>query len=191
MLDKNWQSGRFAVLMIEIDCQPFCSFMTDEREIAFDKTALVRGVFNLANDTSMATKPDEYSYWDVGELNAKCTVAELITAMGPWIRAKKNDLLLSEKSAIYNANKGIIHRGKLVVHSVESFNFQRYIKNQGSAELAIFMFEEYTIENILLVDQLSHAFTNNNAKKADVVIQGLLINSKILAVDNLLELCQY
>ena len=191
MLVKNWQSGRFAVLMTEINCQPFCSFIIDEREIAFDKIALGRGVFNLANVTAMATKPDKYSDWDVGELNAKSTVTELITAMGPWIRAKKNDLLLSEKPAIYNANKGIIHRETLVVHSAESFNFQRYIKNQGSAELAIFMLEEYTSENILLVDQLSHAFANNNAKKVDMVIQALLINSKILAADNLLELCQY
>lgn len=82
--------------MTEIDCQPFCSFMINEREIAFDKIALGRGVFNLANVTAMATKPDQYSDWDVGELNAKSTVTELITAMRPWIRAKKNDLVFSE-----------------------------------------------------------------------------------------------
>jgi hypothetical protein len=191
MLVKNWQSGRFAVLMTDIDCQPFCSFMIDEGEIAFDKIALVRGVFNLANFTAMTTKPNEYFDWDVGELNAQSTVAELITAMRPWIREKKNDLVLSEKIAIANASEGIIHGEKLTAHSAESFNFERYIKNQGSAELAIFMLEEYTTENILLVDQLSHAFANNNAKKADTAIQALLINSKILAADNLLELCQY
>jgi hypothetical protein len=53
------------------------------------------------------------------------------------------------------------------------------------------MLEKYTTENILLVEQLSHTFANNNTKKADMVIQALLINSKILAADNLLELCQY
>ncbi|MFQ3276759.1 MAG: hypothetical protein ACI8SZ_001084, partial [Colwellia sp.] len=44
---------------------------------------------NLANVTAMATKPDQYSDWDVGELNAKSTVTELITAMRPWMRAEK------------------------------------------------------------------------------------------------------
>ena len=71
-----------------------------------------------------------------------------------------------------------------------SFNFERYLKHQGSAELAIFMLDEYTSENILLVKELSQAVAVHDGKKADDIIQALLVNARILAAENLLHLCQ-
>jgi hypothetical protein len=191
MLNKNWQSGRFAVLLTAIDCQPFCSFMIDEGEKISDKFDLDRGVFSLINLAAISTQSDDYSGWIVGELNAKSAVDELISAMQPWIKEKENNAALSEKVIASNISKENIHVGAVGAYSPASFNFERYIRNQGSAELAIFMLEEYTVENTLLVEQLSHAFVSENATKADTAIQSLLINSKILAADNLLHLCQY
>ncbi len=192
MLQKNWQSGRFAVLMTEIDCQPFTTFMIDEGDKSSNSIALDRGVFSLtsASASAITTKPEVYTDWLVGGLGAKSTVAELTAAMQPWIKEQKSDSVRLEKVACSTSQNDIITMDALETFSSGSFNFERYIKHQGSAELAIFMLEEYTAENILLVEQLSHAFTQNDSKQADTVIQALFTNSKILAADNLLQLCQ-
>ena len=71
-----------------------------------------------------------------------------------------------------------------------SFDFERYLKHQGSAELAIFMLDEYTTENILLVKELSQAIAVHDGKKADDVVRALLVNARILAAENLLHLCE-
>lgn len=190
MLQKNWQSGRFAVLMTDIDCQPFTPFMVDEGNQPSGRSTLVRGVFSLGNFTGITTKANGYSHWIVGKLSATSTVDELITVIRPWIREQKLDISLSQKVRQPNLNKEVntgISAGNVPV----SFNVEQYIKHQGSAELAIFMLDEYTVENILLVEKLSHAFMNDDAINANVAIQALLVNSKILAADYLLHLCQH
>ena len=191
MLDKNWQSGRFSVLITEITCQPFCSFMIDEGDKPSDKMGVVRAVFTLSGLTAITTKSDDYSDWIVEELNAKSAVSELIIAMQPWLKEQNSVSVRSDKVIKSNVNIESIHGEVLAVSSPGSFNFERYIKHQGSAELAIFMLEEYTTENNALVEQLSRAFSSDDTTKANAAIQALLINSKILAADDLLQLCQY
>ncbi|PKG81601.1 hypothetical protein CXF85_19310 [Colwellia sp. 75C3] len=191
MLDKNWKSGRFSVLITEIDCQPFCSFMIDEGDKPSDKKGVVRAVFSLVGLTAITTKSNAYSDWIVEELNAQGAVSELIIAMQPWLKEQNSVSVPSEKVVKSNASKESIHGEALAVYSPGSFNFERYIKHQGSAELAIFMLEEYTTENICLVEKLSHAFGSDDTTKANAAIQALLINSKILAADDLIQLCQY
>ena len=197
MLEKNWQSGRFAVLMTEIDCQPFTAFMVDEGEKSSNRIALTRGVFSLGDMIDITSKSKDYSHWVLGELNAKSAVSELITAMRPWIKEQKCGNFATEKvtqiTSSHN-NISVIAEDKLALTGLKqahSFNFERYLKNQGSAELAIFMLEEYTTENIVLVKELSQAFTVNDTKKANTVIQALLVNGRILAAGHLLHLCQH
>ncbi|PKI17781.1 hypothetical protein [Colwellia sp. 12G3] len=191
MLQQHWQSGRFAVLMTEIDCQPFAHFMVEEGDQYSDNIALDRGVFSLAGFTGIPKKPEEYSGWIVGELDAKSAVDELITTMQPWIKEQKSESCLSEQVIPLNKGKETASAQVLAVNSPVSFNFERYIKHQGSTELAIFMLGEYTAENIFLVEQLSHALTCDDTEKAEAAIEALLINSKILAADNLVQLCQH
>jgi len=196
MLQQHWQSGRFAVLMTEIDCQPFTGFTIDEQEEHSAIVAITRGVFSLENRVNIKAKSEDYSHWVEGELSAESTVNEVVTAMSPWIKEQSFGSYTPEEQvtqvASNNNNIDVVAEDDLALTSLNqahSFNFERYLKHQGSAELAIFMLEEYTTENIVLVEELSHAFTVNDVKKADAVIKALLVNGRILAADHLLQLC--
>jgi len=182
MLQKNWKSGRFAILMTELYCQPFTTFMIDDKKL--DQLALIRGVFSLESAIDISNKSADYSHWIMGKLNAKSRVSELTVAMMPWIKEQKNESVSATK-----VTRPHIAEPR-VKDSSDSFNFERYIKHQGSAELAIFMLQEYTAENTLLVEQLYQEFMGNNATEIEITIQRLLVNSKILAAKNLSSLCQ-
>jgi len=198
ILQQQWKNGRFAVLITEIDCLPFTEFMIDKDEKFSCGDSLTRGVFSLDNLNNVTTKSECYSHWVQGELNAKSTVSELVTAMKPWIKEQSCGSLTPEEQVTQvtssNDHIDVVAEDELVFASLNqthSFNFERYLKHQGSAELAIFMLEEYTTENTVLMEELSQAFTVNDIKKADAVIKVLLINSRILAADHLLQLCQH
>jgi len=196
MLHQHWQSGRFAVLITEIDCQPFTEFTIDEEE--HNAVAITRGVFSLGSLVDITAKSEGYCHWMLGELSAESTVSELVTAMKPWIKEQSCGSFTPENQVTQvtssNNNIGVVTEDELALeflNKAHSFNFERYLKHQGSAELAIFMLEEYTTENIILVEELSQAFTVNDVKQADAVIKALLVNGRILAADHLLQLCQH
>lgn len=198
ILQQHWQSGRFSILITEIDCQPFTGFTIDEGEEDSATVGIIRGVFSLGSLVDIRTKSEGYSHWMLGELSAESIVSELVTAMKPWIKEKNRRSFTPKEQVTQiissNDNIGVVAEDELVLASlnqVHSFNFERYLKHQGSAELAIFMLDEYTSENILLVEELSQAFTVNDFKKADAVIKALLVNGRILAADHLLQLCQH
>ena len=192
MLQQYWQSGRFAILMTEFDYQPFTAFMIDEEEIYSTRTPLTRGVFSLSELRDFNAKSERYSHWLHGALKPDCSVSELVTALQPWIKEQGCKNLIKEEKALQVAD-GTLSEEQVVLSPVEkeySFNFERYLKNQGSAELAIYMLDEYTTENRLLVEELCQAVAVHDGKKADDVIQALLVNARILAAERLQHFCQ-
>ncbi|TMM45621.1 hypothetical protein [Colwellia ponticola] len=195
MLEKNWQSGRFTLLMTEIACQPFIRFITDTDAKPSAKDTLVRGVFDLIKRTDSRKPPSAYEHWVIGEVTADSTENEIIAAMRPWLTLQKKAGEALEKVSVANTKNNtetpVIQRTSLARERSVSFNIERYIHHQGSAELAIFMLAEYTAENTVLVKQLSQAFINDDAIKVAVAAQSLLVNSKILAADYLVHLCQH
>jgi hypothetical protein len=197
ILQQYWQSGRFAILLTEIDCQPFTEFKVEEKGTPFTSMLLTRGVFSLSDQLEFIARSEKYTHWVFGDLKAKSTTSELVTALLPWIKEKDCDNLITEEKALQvtSNNDGIDALPEeefALTSSIKeySFNFERYLKHQGSAELAIFMLDEYTSENILLVKELSQAVAVHDGKKADDIIQALLVNARILAAENLLHLCQ-
>ncbi|PKH88471.1 hypothetical protein [Colwellia sp. Bg11-28] len=198
MLQQHWQSGRFAVLITEIECQLFTRFTIDEGEEHSAIVAITRGVFSLENRVDIKAQSENYPLWVLGELSAESSVSELVTAMTPWIKEQRCGSYTPEEQVTQvtssSNNIGAIAEDELALTSLnqaDSFNFERYLKHQGSAELAIFMLEEYTTENIVLVEELSQAFTVNDVEKVDAIIKALLVNGRILAADHLLQLCQH
>ena len=198
MLEKNWQTGRFAVLMTDIDCLAFSTFLVDEDETISVEFALERGVFSLASSVDLSNKSEDYTHWLVGELNANSSVDELISAMQPWLKEQVSSECGSNNTVQLMPDKALTVNGVQYESSVTaamadapSFNFEQYLQHQGSAELAFYMIEEYTTENIELVAQLSQAFSINDANNADSAIKALQVNGKILAANNLLHLCQH
>jgi hypothetical protein len=197
MLHKSWHSGRFAVLITELTCAPFIDFIVDEVLVSSQKTALPRGVFTVDTVLSFDDQESDFSHWNQGKLSADSSIDELMTAMSPWLKEKARTPVLSNTLKQTNTNDesdfSVIKGGRSVIAATmpsQSFNFELYIKHQGSAELALYMLEEYTSENTLLVERLSKAFTINDVGSAEIVIEALMVNARILAAGNLLKICQ-
>jgi HPt (histidine-containing phosphotransfer) domain-containing protein len=70
------------------------------------------------------------------------------------------------------------------------FDLDGYINNQGSAELAFFMLDQYIDENKRFVKALNNAFEDNDIANTQQNINSLAQNAKILAATNLLQLCK-
>ncbi|ALO33531.1 hypothetical protein CMT41_01440 [Colwellia sp. MT41] len=197
MLQENWQSGRFAVLLTEINCQAFTHFMVDEGDKTSENLALKRGVFSLDSSVVLANKTEAYAHWLVGELTANSSIDDLIIAMQPWLNEQVSDAFSSNNKSQVIPVKSFAFSDQQAESTLSatmadspSFNFDRYVQHQGTAEIALYMLEEYTAENSELVAQLSQAFTMNDDKNVALAIQALGVNGKILAAEYLLQLCQ-
>lgn len=192
MLNMAWRSGRYAVLMTDIDCQPFIRFMIDELDNSTKIVAMPRAVFNLSKEASVSKVTDAYSHWLSGNISVDININELKSIMTPWIKepSDKSKEAIKVASGSFSAEAEAI-KNNISSESIESsFDIEQYIKNQGSVELALFMLEEYADENIALVEKLNASFNDNDMDKFKELIQQLQVNSNILSADDLIELCQ-
>ncbi len=197
MLNKYWQSGRFALLVTEIPCTPFSDFIIDELSANGDKSSLARGVFSLCKSLSFENGCQEFSTWTIGELVADGSVDDMLTVLNPWIKPQSHTLTEGSEASVINQNQAdtenTLGSDEINVfkqsEQASSFNFNRYLKHQGSAELALYMLEEYTSDNIMLVESFAEVLAENETEQASEHIQSLAINAKILAADTLIDLC--
>ncbi len=197
MLAKSWESGRFAVLMTEVSCTSFTPFKVNEQGTMQENIGLPRGVFTLDSALSLETK-EEFTHWSSGQLSANSSIDELITAMLPWIKEHESKTVATDKLTQVNSGSESENKSGEVSNAAlasstqaQSFDFERYIKNQGSPALALYMIDEYTSENSVIVERLVKAFYVNDVANIDIAIQALAVNSKILAADHLHHLCDH
>jgi hypothetical protein len=191
MLKKKWHSGRFTVLMTEFSYTSLTRFTSSKEGMVQESIYLPRGVFTLGGTLAVNTK-EEPAHWSYGQLNADSSIDQLVTAMKPWIKEKKKVTSVNHNNG--DLSSGIDKKIQQVTFSnlpAKSFDFERYIEHQGSAELALYMIGEYTIENTLLVTRLEQAFDAGELDKAEIAIQSLIVNGRILAADYLLYLCEH
>jgi len=197
MLNKYWQSGRFSLLLTELPCTPFSDFIIDEPYFSGEKASLARGVFSLCKSLSFENGSQEFSSWTIGELVADGSVDDMLTVLNPWIKAQSNTLtndiesftVIQSQTPADNTSVSDELNVFKQSEQASSFNFNRYLKHQGSAELALYMLEEYTSDNIMLVESFAEALAENETDQAAEHIQSLAINAKILAADTLIDLC--
>jgi len=197
MLESKWQSGRFAALITEISCAPFIKFKTSDQSTTQETSDLPRGVFLLDSELSLEIK-EEFTHWAFGKLTADSAIDELVIAMKPWIKEQSSKALATNELTQVNKDKEskskagrVLNIGLASSAQVHSFDFERYIKNQGSPALALYMINEYTSENSAMVERLEKAFYGNDVTDIDIAVQALAVNAKILAADCLLHLCEY
>jgi hypothetical protein len=195
MLQKYWQTGRFSILITEIECSPYISFVSDEILDSQGKPILPRGVFTLDSTLSFTLDTQKRPGWAQGKLSADSSFDTLIEAMIPWIKDRTditviaNEIIpVSNESTLSETVEG--EQGAKLSKDKLSFNFERYIKHQGSIELALYMIDEYTGENVFLVDGLNKAFVTNDMAAAEAAMSALMINGRILAANDLLNTCQ-
>jgi len=197
ILASKWNSGRFSVLITELPCTAFVHFMIGEQSSIQEAAELSRGVFTLDNDLLLEVK-EEFSHWTFEKLSENSSIDELIKALLPWLKERTSYASTTKIIAQVDSlsDKGIA-TGKAsdiaLVPSMhaQSFDFEGYIKNQGSAALALYMIDEYTSENSAMVTELVKAFYGNDIANVDSAIQTLTVNSKILVADYLQHLCDH
>ena len=199
----RWKTGQFGILITEFIETAFVE-MTNTPSINIGVFSLTDSKFNVSNRSNINT-------WYKGKLTKESTLTELINALSPWIRLKSNlkskseqvlktalplsrpkndrshntglpdianELFITQVADVYSQNKNEM-----------TFDFSRYLFNQGSAELAFFMLDDYTQDNHQQLNTLIEAIKGKNIATAKLSIATLVLNANILAAPRLQILC--
>ena len=92
-------------------------------------------------------------------------------------------LLLGVRSAQHTENSATAS------HDEAAFDFSQYLTHQGTAELALFMLDDYTQANHQQLDALIEAIKAKNIAEAQLAVAALTLNAKILSAPALQSLC--
>lgn len=103
---------------------------------------------------------------------------------------KTNDAEIKNDSEMQQPLQHSPLRPEIQQTRLSIFDLDGYINNQGSAELAFFMLDQYIDENKRFVKALNNAFEDNDIANTQQNINSLAQNAKILAATNLLQLCK-
>ncbi len=193
---KQWKSGRFSLLITEFEQSPFVDF-TDNLA---DGSRLQRGIFSLGHSFTLPND-DKISDWHVAKLaeslNLTAYIKQLATVLSPWLKIKTSNAVVSTKNKqsikVSQANISPLLEQKSSLNSQikAAFDFELYFLNQGSAELALYMLDDYIAENLALVTKLTQALALEDFNIASDVISSLLLNGKILAATELIQCCHH
>jgi hypothetical protein len=205
-----WETGLYCILFTEF---PNTSLLKMTSKPLVDVA-----VFSLTEEIPNSEKNTYFDDWHLGQLVAQPTLDELSTILAPWLQCAKTltssesmDLKSSEQ-LIEDVNEEIIEdsydeinekhdqdNDELVItelaeplteDSIEAvFDFSRYVDNQGSVELALFMLDEYGQDNHQQLDILIYEIKDKDFNKAKEAIIQLQFNAKILAAAELTKLC--
>jgi len=193
---KHWKSGRYTLLITEFTASPFIQFTHNS---SYD-CPLMRGVLTLGH---LLIKPagNNFTQWQVAELteNANTTlyIKQLATLLSPWLKTKLPTVLESDKddtsTKIADEEGALSFKQQLTINDQlkPAFDLELYIVNQGSAELALYMLDDYVVENLTLVTALNQALALDDFKVASDSISSLLRNGKILAATKLINFCHH
>lgn len=192
---QQWQSGRYALLITEFAQSPFVDFIPE----FIDDNRLQRGIFGLGHSFT-SPEASEFSTGKVSALtkNGYSTAAinQLKTLLSPWLRLKPSSIIEPCHNAVIEAvdsNEPFVDKQKvaLIPDNNVVFDFDSYLLNQGSAELALYMLDDYVVENSTLVAELTQALASGDLTLAHATVSSLLLNGKILAATDLIEFCQH
>jgi HPt (histidine-containing phosphotransfer) domain-containing protein len=103
---------------------------------------------------------------------------------------KTNDSEIKNDNELQQSLQNYPLQAEIQRTPLSTFNLDGYISNQGSAELAFFMLDQYIEENKVFVKALNNAFEDNDIDNIKDNIDSLTKNAKILAAKNLLQLCK-
>ncbi len=197
-----WKTGEYNLLITEF---------AETALLEMTSKPLVKvGVFSLADVVPQSKNNAYFETWHFGKLTRNSTLAELINALAPWLKqaqGNKNinsshidinhnvselpinyfdeseEFVITEVASIYTENSTQPNNDNLV------FDFSQYLQHQGTAELALFMLDDYTQDNHQQLDTLVKAIKAKNIEKAQLAISALALNAKILSAQELQSLC--
>jgi hypothetical protein len=193
-----WQTGLYSLLITEF---------AEKALVEMTSKPLVDvAVFSLTDVMPTAENDAHCEHWHFGKLSKENTFTELVEVLAPWLKAKPH---VSATNEIESDNNALAQHteylddsddsDELVITQVPSvfvedkdgavFNFAQYLHHQGSAELALFMLNDYTRDNHQQLDTLIEAIKAKNIEEAQLTISALTLNAKILSAQELQSLC--
>jgi hypothetical protein len=193
---ERWKTGLYCILFTE-----------------FSETSLVKmenkplvdvAIFSLTDHVPSSENDKYFDGWHIGQLTEQSILADLRVVLAPWLQYDKSSnksessALILPETLIDCIDEGEEMITELVVSFAEAhtegnieaaFDFSQYLHHQGSAELALFMLDDYAQDNHQQLDLLVNSIKARDFYKAKDVIIELQLNAKILAASELEQLC--
>jgi len=212
-MNKFWQSGRYLLIFTEFEQSP-CIDLSVGKGVHRGIFTFKNNLFLQESGKPIAEQ------WLFAEVPKLSKIDELVALLQPWLKANRTKVSKLEKIPdiknlhIAEQTKDTPvealpilepeqHSEKLdkvlssldltpVVTQVEEqvFNLELYAKNQGSAELAVLMLDEYIDDINQGVSALSQAIDEQNYSQGISLLRSIIKVSLIIAADDFIDLCQ-
>jgi len=210
-MNKFWKSGRYLLLFTEFEQSPCIDLSVGK--------GVRRGVFTFTDNLFIQESNEAIAeQWLFAEVPELTDINKLVTLLEPWLKAKHTQVAKVEKPPedkeinIAEQSKSLASQPVIraaqdnekldsvlsaldltpVVQDVQEqvFNLDKYAKNQGSAELAVLMLDEYIDDINQGMSELSQAIKEQNYSQGISLLEELLKVSLIIAAENFSSLSQ-
>jgi hypothetical protein len=198
---KFWSSGRYLLLFTEFEQSPFIE-MAAGKDVRRDIFTFNQSNFSIKENLKLADKSV------VSIVPALNDIDSLVSLLQPWLKAKHTNVVSIDKLAVQNneerrsisaevrATPQEIDEVLSLVESApktskrEVFNLVKYAQNQGSAELAIVMLDDYIADIDQAMEKLSIALEAQNYQQGVSLVNSLIKTSTILATQDFTDFSQ-
>ncbi len=205
-LERLWQSGRYLIVITEF------TFLKHKIK---DTDDIVRGVFKLSNHNdkqSFISKSGFPKSWRTGYLAPTLDIQKITQQLSPWLKQEHsiNEKQVNKHNLTVNLpdNAGVDSRVNITNTVVEysldqvldqpkaiktikaAFDLTQYAQNQGSAELAAFMIDDYIADIHVHVSTLERALDEKNYLLVDRSLQSLILLANVISAKDLLNHCR-
>lgn len=182
----QWRSGRFLILITEFDEMP-------ETDLAVGN-AINRSIFTLEDTLYCDKLQQAKGNWQVATLPPIEDFTKFLKSFEPWLKeqytyqapAPKVVTNIPETQVTSKASKPSA-KNDMLLEELSAFDIVKFAENQGGAELAGLMLEEYVVEINELIEQLSNAISSADKSKADHTLGEMITLAKIIAAPDILK----
>jgi hypothetical protein len=203
---KFWTSGRYLLLFTEFEQSPFIE-MAAGKGVRRDIFTFNKRSFSTTGDQSLAEKWGEFVVPELKNIDA------LVTLLKPWLKRKETKAITIDKNekithevnvskaievSTLNTNEPLDNLSPALVlpllevsknNQPEAINLVQYAQNQGSAELAVIMLDDYLDDIDQAVKKLSLALTDKNYLLGISLTNTLIQIGTILAAQGFTDIC--
>lgn len=208
MMLQAWQSGRYLLLMSEFDDSPYIELLVGEN-IPRGIFTLKDKVF----DSPKGNIIDMTKHWTFTKLPKVDDIEALVTSIKPWLKPKtiyttqaqstskrsgssKNKKYLSSVSQkqnqdsefdedLYLSNASLLDYDETADVSPSVINMEAFAANQGSAELAFYMLDEYVQDIEDAVSVIDEAIAEKSPQEMELPLMKILKLSDVMATSEL------
>lgn len=196
-MQKHWETGRYLVLFNEFEDSPFIPLGTGK--------SISRGVFSFSDEEVIELEEHEAAigeHWHLGTVPSIVQVKTLMQLLSPWLKAATTPItsrqyqsrapLSNQEQTKYTESlrNAKIFDSSIIEQLPPAFDLDSYASNQGSAELAVYMLEDY-IESIADdIRLLETTLEKRSYKTLGSALSQLHMTANILSAKGLLQITQ-